>query len=336
MFYSLFGLLVSTNLPVPGLVETNTRIAPDITIRLDSTRSWIQNIPGIAKCHWHTSSSQDEQGRPLLEVCEVDDGSHFHFAYHDGTQFLVDRTGHEIYASWPDTLTLEDTATYLLGPVFGFVLRLRGVVCLHAGAVAVDDGAIALLGPTGAGKSTTVAAFAKAGNAVLSDNITALRDGGHCFKVLPAYPRIRLWPESVDALCGSPDALPKITPNWDKRCLDLVGNEFTFQQQPLPLRGVYILSGRSDNRADPFIEAVTDQGALMSLITNSYAGYLLDRSRRAEEFDILSRVASRVPIRRVVPHTDLRRLPALRTAIIEDFRKLTQAASGTKGQYQVV
>ncbi len=35
----------------------------------------------------------------------------------------------------------------LLGLILGFVLRLRGVTCLHASAIAVRDRAIALLGP---------------------------------------------------------------------------------------------------------------------------------------------------------------------------------------------
>ena len=41
----------------------------------------------------------------------------------------------------------------------GFVMLLRGIVCLHASAIAIDDEAIALLGPAGSGKSTTAAAF---------------------------------------------------------------------------------------------------------------------------------------------------------------------------------
>lgn len=41
----------------------------------------------------------------------------YHFTYEDGTKFLVSSRGDEIAASTPETLTLEDTCTYLFGPV---------------------------------------------------------------------------------------------------------------------------------------------------------------------------------------------------------------------------
>src|SRR5262249_22183040 len=152
--------------------------------------------------------------------------------------------------------TLEDTATYLLGPVLGFILRLRGVTCLHASAVAICDQAIAILGPAGAGKSTTAASFARAGYKVLTDDIVALDERGDAFLVQPAYPRVRLWSESVNALFGTEDALPLLTPTWDKRYLDLQANISCFQEHPLPLAAIYLLDKRSSDPAAPFIEAV--------------------------------------------------------------------------------
>src|SRR5690348_16585408 len=101
----------------------------------------------------------------------------------------------------------------------GFVLRLRGALCLHASSVAVGDSAVALVGLPGAGKSTTAAAFACAGFSVLSDDVVALADEGPQFYVHPGYPRVNLWPDSVQELFGSEDALPRITPTWDKRYL---------------------------------------------------------------------------------------------------------------------
>ena len=54
------------------------------------------------------------------------------FVYADGTHFVVNQEGTTIWAGWPTTSTLEATFIYLLGPILGFVLRLRGVVSLHA------------------------------------------------------------------------------------------------------------------------------------------------------------------------------------------------------------
>ena len=64
----------------------------------------------------------------------------------------MERHGREIWADWPEDYTLEDASTYLIGSVIAFALRLRGIVCLHASAIAVGGQAIALMGAPGAVK----------------------------------------------------------------------------------------------------------------------------------------------------------------------------------------
>ena len=72
-------------------------------------------------------------------------------------------------------------------------------------------------------KSTLAAALATRGCAVISDDVVALSRIADEYVVHPGPPRIRLWPDSVRALYGSTDALPRLTPAWDKRFLDLTG-----------------------------------------------------------------------------------------------------------------
>ena len=120
-----------------------------------------------------------------------------HLAYSDGTQFWLDRKGAAIWAAWSERSSLENAISYLLGPVLGLLLRLRGIVCLHASAVAFDDHCVAFVGSAGAGKSTTAAAFAKLGCGIVSDDIVGLVERDGIFYVLPAYPHLCLWPESV-------------------------------------------------------------------------------------------------------------------------------------------
>ena len=210
--------------------------------------------------------------------------------------------GTEVWATWPDSLTVDDTATYLLGPVMGFVLLLRGSVCLHASAIAVGNQAIALVGSSGAGKSTTAAAFAHLGYGVLSEDVVALAQQGQVFLVQPAYPRIRLWPESVTALYGAEDALPCLTPTWNKRYLDLTGDGCRFQQEPLPLAAIYILDERRDDVRAPLVEAVPASQGFIALVANTYATRLIDKTMRAREFKLLGQVMASVPLRRVTPH----------------------------------
>jgi hypothetical protein len=57
---------------------------------------------------------------------------------------------------------------------------------------------------------------------------------------------------------------------------------------------------------------------LMSLVGNTYATYLMDKTMRAREFEILNRILKAVPIKKVTPHSDQRRIAGLCRTIIED------------------
>ncbi len=310
---SIYGLGVVANQRIPGVPASSTR-ADDIRITFDSLPSWLN---GVTQTETYVADYKDECGKPVLRVFRVLEGKYYRFAYADQTEFLVDREGAEIWARWPEPLTLEDAATYLLGPIMGFVMLLRGVVCLHASAIAIADEAIALVGPAGSGKSTTAAAFSDRGYSVLAEDVVTLDDRADHFLVRPSYPCIRLWPASVKALYGTETHLRKLTPNWDKRYLDL--NE-RFQRQALPLAAIYQIGKRRDDTAAPFIEPLDKSAGLMSLIANTYATKLMDKQMRAREFELLTRILNHVPLRRVTPHADPGRISELCDTIINDFR----------------
>ena len=265
----------------------------------------------------YVADYKSECGEPALRVFRVRDGEYYRFCYADETEFVIDKAGTEVWAVWREPLTLEDTATYLLGPVMGFVMLLRGVVCLHASAVAIGNEAIALLGPAGSGKSTTAAAFAERGYRILAEDVVTLDDRGDHFLVRPGYPCIRLWPAAVKALYGSETHLPRLTPNWDKCYLDLNDN---FQQEPLRLAAIYHLGERQNDASAPFVQPLDRAEGLISLVANTYATKLMDKHMRAREFELLTRVVTSVPVRRVTPHSDVSHIPELCTRIFTDFK----------------
>ena len=183
--YAVFGLLLRSNLPIPGLIPVNpvdnssprkSSDDPAVAVHLNAFPQNAAAIQSGAEELSYASPYQDELGNPALTIWKLAGSRYLRLAYLDGTQFWLDREGREVWATWPDNLTLEDTATYLLGPVLGILLRLRGVTCLHASAVAFGEKAVAFVGSEGAGKSTTAAALARRGHAVLSDDVVALAE----------------------------------------------------------------------------------------------------------------------------------------------------------------
>lgn len=316
--YSIFGLLLSSNLSLPGLAPVNSSTCvPDVKLHLGISPCTNRTIPQGNEELAYESSYLNETGEAVLRIWRIVPGRHLRLSYCDGTQFWVDREGANLWALWPDTSSLENTASYLLGPVFGVLLRLRGMICLHASAVTFKDCSVAFVGSEGAGKSTTAAAFVRRGHPAISDDIVALVERGG-FRIMPAYPHLSLWPDSVNFLYGSPDVLPCISPDLQKRRLAL-GNRF--EERSLPLGAIYILG---DRRADcaPFVETISDREAMIGLVVNSYATNILDRPMRAQEFNVFGRLLPTVPLRRATPHRDPSRIEELCEVILEDFELL--------------
>ena len=314
---SIYGLGIVTNRIIPGVPASNIA-SEDLRISFGSLPAWLHERGTAQAEACYVADYMSECGEPALRVFRLLDGKYYRFHYADQTQFVVDQSGREVWAEWSSPLTLEDTAMYLLGPVLGFVMLLRGIVCLHASAIAIGNEAIALLGPAGSGKSTTAAALAERGYSVLAEDVVTLDDRRNHFLVRPGYPCIRLWPPAVKALFGSETHLPKLTPNWDKCYLDLTER---FQGEPLPLAAIYHLGERHHDSAAPYLEELDRSEGLMALVANTYATKLMDRQMRAREFELLTRVVSSVRLRRVTPHADPARITNLCDIILNDFSR---------------
>jgi hypothetical protein len=310
--YSAFALRLRSNVPIPGLTATGEPCAPpDIDVHLGSSPFGNNQESSQVDQLIYTSAYTDASGGPALRVWQIGKSEYIRLDYYDGVQFWLDRTGKNVWAVWPDTSTLENVSTYLVGPVLGLLLRFRGVVCLHASAVTLGDRAVVFLGPEGAGKSTTAAALAQRGHAVIADDVVGLVEQHGRFSVLPAYPHLSLWPDSVTMLYGPDKELPTLSPDWGKQLLSLAENRLKFEQRNLPLGAIFILRERSSDSQVPFIESAPHREGLLSMVINSFATNLLDQEMRAHEFSLLGRVLSGVPFRYLKPSAEATRIPLL-------------------------
>jgi hypothetical protein len=304
--YALYGLVVRCDRTLEDLDAAPAGAGVDVDITLRGARR-DPDLWQAAAPHYAWSDTPDAP--PSVEV-RRDAVQGFWFRYDDGTEFVLDHDATSIQGWWADESTLADTATYLLGPVLGFALRLRGVLAFHASAVLLDGRAVVLVGPSGAGKSTTAAAFATAGVPVLADDVVAVRVVDGVTLAYPSYRLLRLWDEAERILFGTSGQLPLLTPTWDKRALPL-GREHPFHESPAPLGDLFLLAPRSDDPRAPHVEALRRGDAFMQLVANTYANYLLDDTMRGHEMRALDAVLRGRRIHRLVPHADPSRLDAL-------------------------
>jgi hypothetical protein len=300
--------------PIPGLPVRRDTSEPDVSITMkrpsESAHSHFSPPPRF----FYSTSHLDSDVQPTLRVGVLDSGIYI-FCYQDGAKFAVAPNGREVWGDCPANYTLRDAATYLVGPIMGFVLRLRGVVPLHASTVVIAGRAIVLMGGPGAGKSTTAAAFAKLGYSVLCEDVAALTEDGSQFLIQPGYPRVNLWPDSARALFGHRDLLPAITPPWEKQYLALDQDTHRFQEKPLPLGAIFLLGKREPNSSTLKIDEMPTSTGLMYLVANTYVSYLLNGVMRRKEFAVLSNLASTITVYHVRPSDDPARIEELCRAL---------------------
>ena len=322
--YFVFGLTVRSSASIPGLIPSQSLTQrPDIELHLGhSPSSSDEPSPTSSESVIYISAYTSPSGTPALRILREQKHGLFRLVYFDGMQFWMDRRGTQLWASWPSESSAEEAATYLLGPVLGLLLRFRGITCLHASAVAIGGSVIAFVGAEGAGKSTTAAAFARAGYAAVSDDVVALVEREGNFFVSPSYPHLCLWPDSVELLYGTTDALPPFVPNWEKRRLPLANGGARFEDGDLPLGAIYLLDEIRDDPG-PQVEAVSAQTGFLALVANSFATNMLDSEMRANEFRILSALVAKVPLRRLFTSKGHLAPADLCQAVLHDLVSLT-------------
>lgn len=184
--YVIYGLRLASNQPVPRLNPgESTRDAPhDVFVNFDADEVQSAQDPA-EETLWYVSGFSDETGNPALKIWKRTNSGGYRIHYSHGLTFYLNASITEISmgcaAPMDKPMEQNDVADFLLGPVLGVVLRLRGVTCLHASAVALGGKAIAFMGVPGAGKSTTAALFARNGHSILADDITALAERERSF-----------------------------------------------------------------------------------------------------------------------------------------------------------
>jgi hypothetical protein len=187
-----------------------------------------------------------------------------------GGAFRV-RDGVEIVIAPAPDFDIRALRLGIVGPLLGVILTQRGRFVLHASTVAVDGKAVAFFGPSGRGKSTLTAALTRAGHPLIADDMTVIETTNDTPIVQPGFPRLKLWPDSAEALEHDVDALPLLHPERTKRSLQLSS---AFHAQPLPLARCYLLE---DGDAESVSELAPKE-AVLTLIGYTYQAQWLHQT----------------------------------------------------------
>ena len=284
--YSCYGLTLTSNVPLPNISDCDGMYGgPLVAVSL---REEALFQPPAAE-PWYVSDHREQRGDPALQVWQQ--GDEYHLIYWDGAAFTISCSA--VRGCWFGPGTFENTVSYLLGPVLALVLRLQGVMCLHASGVCDGEGAVVFVGPPEAGKSSIAAAFVRSGWKLLADDLVPVsrRQG---WSASSGYPGLRLWAESAAIMYGKEARFPRSSPTWGKY---LVEHRRGFAEGETPLRAIFILEPRGDSSA--IATQIGGTAAVMRLVENTYLNYLPCPKFRRQSLETIAEIAQEIPVLKI-------------------------------------
>jgi hypothetical protein len=172
------------------------------------------------------------------------------------------RAGREIRVTPVPGADTQLIRLYVEGMMMAVLLHQRDLHVLHASVVEIQGRAAAFVGHIGAGKSTLALALEMRGNRFVADDNAAIDDIGVKPVVIPAFPRVKVYPAIAETLGVAGADLTALHATQVKKTRLVSGH---FSPVPVPLDRVYVLS----KEAEPGIQRLPPPEAFIELVKNS-------------------------------------------------------------------
>lgn len=292
--YLAFGLSIQSELEFPELVVSSHPPQVSIAVRRLPPK-YRQIIP-------HGSAWYGDDECFLLVLEKIG-----RFLVQDGQKIFIDPS--------PQS-RVEQLRVFLLGSCMGALLHQRGLLPLHASAIATEKGCVLFAGDKEAGKSTLAAVFTQRGYKLIADDICAIAiDANGLSFVQPSYPQLKIdrdWKNNLGFSQYSHLASP-----W-------------FQNKiRIPVHQVFASNGVSIHRIyhliDSFVEGaeitpLSGKDAFLAIAQNTYRREFAPRFGKVQEhFQLCKCVTNTVVSKRCKRKKSLSSLKTLADLLESDF-----------------
>ncbi|MGA8746090.1 MAG: hypothetical protein WB507_09520 [Solirubrobacterales bacterium] len=205
----------------------------------------------------------------------------------------------------PGSGGMEAWQRMLIAQALPFAAVLRGLEVLHASAVATNDGAVALAGRSGAGKTSVALALSRRGASFLADDVLALERVGGELIVHPGTPVAGVDRAEAARLDRRNDGGGIEVISLNSR--EQIARVPTYGE-PIQLRALFFLERSADGPDEPCFEPAADAQMLLAATFNLV---LADPGRLAGLLDVCALIArSRVERILAGPEVDATELGA--------------------------
>jgi hypothetical protein len=237
-------------------------------------------------------------------------------------EFVIGRAGATVDVYRAASTALDELFEFFLTQVLSCAMSERGLTCLHAGVVRIGGRAALLVGPKGAGKSTTAGAVGLRGHEILCDDVAAIAVGAAGITVLPGRSRVRLRADAALALAGD----TPLAPVWRTADPDASKRRFEFARPavegPVDVAVVYVLARQVDPAPPPEVTPLDAIEALPLLMGHRHLAELGTSEGRRRDFATLAALVRGVPVRTLKRRQGLTTLDPVVDALIADVESL--------------
>lgn len=312
--YSVYGRYVGSNIEMPGFLQVEDGHC-DIEIVWPESPAYypgLDSAEAVYNSHYHPT----EGGSKPFALFKIDGA--YVLRWEELCDFEVPTDGSRIVCHpWPG-VPWGEVNPFIQGRVIPLALNFQRAVTLHGAVVAVDGGAVALLGTSGTGKSTLSATFHALGHSLIADDLVAVWQDKDRPMVQLGPNHVRLDERSMEYMESRSDAPLQAFPDYDKTRVVLRSGDAGLAAG-IPLRTIYLLERVGpDELKGPEIVALPLVESLPTLMQNISNKTILDKKRLGEQFELVTSMINKVPVRRLRYPSGMERLPEVCKAVDAD------------------
>ena len=315
--YTLYGVNVRSSFPFsvcPRSQASEHQLSVDLFANrlADQERLRFNRI-------FFTSPDLNGLGKAISRVMIAPGTNQFLIEITDTTDFIIDDQTILVY---PHHTSVENRLIemLLLSTVLPYWLETQGYLSLHSAAVSWNDQAILIMGDSHSGKSSLCAALVNQGLLLVSDDVCVIGINDQQFILYPAYPMMRLWPDTANSISNNIDRFANVCSTTSKKIVPVGDGWGAYNSKPCLLKNIYFPVRRQEggNNKVTFSD-IRPADALFRLLEHSPVGKLMSKTdKQTQRISQFSAIIEYTNIRLIEYPSSYDQLPDVARALIND------------------
>lgn len=269
-YYRAYGLNIASHIPVTGFQPIEALIQPDVAIIEGEVPDQIDPVINQGVLF------QSNDHEYILRVDRV-------------ASYYV-KSGNEIIVHRNQDCSIHEVSAFLIGSAFGALLHQRRMLPLHASTVLYKNKCLVFMGISGAGKTTVAASLIREGAVLVADDISVIEFNDDIPSVIPAFPAIKIWKDSLKHLHFENSDLWKVRDELEKYYLPVE----KFVTSPQPVDAIFVLAPH--NTIEIILKPVEGINKFQMAKRNTYLFRGIPKTGlEINHFQLVNKLIQRVP-----------------------------------------